>query len=332
MPSIEYGFWGKLKKSASASGRDGPFFVLAPMADVTDAAFRKIILETGRPDVFYTEFISAAGLASEKGRPRLIKNLEYSESEHPIVAQFFGSNPEHFRICAKLARERGFDGIDINMGCPDRKVIKQGAGIGLSKSPMLAKEIIAAAKEGAGDLPVSVKTRLGYFDIDLRWIEELFSTEIPVLILHGRTMKEMSKVPAHWDVISEVARRGKERGILVVGNGDVMSYQEGQQRAQESGVDGIMVGRGIFQNPWLFNPSIRLKDISIEQRLELLLKHTKLFVDLWGSDKSFDLMKKFYKIYIAGWDGAKKLRAAVMETKSEEEVRGIIQEYLRSSQ
>jgi nifR3 family TIM-barrel protein len=311
---MEYGFWGTLKK---------PFFILAPMADVTDAAFRRIILEVGRPDVFYTEFISTDGLMSA-GRDRLMKDLLFMPDERPIVAQFFGSKPESFLKVAELARELGFDGIDINMGCPDRKVVKQGSGIGLCKTPELAKEIILATKEGAKGIPVSVKTRLGLNTIDLSWVQAILDTKIPALTIHG-TMKEMSKVPAHWDVIADVAKMGHEAGTLVVGNGDIMGYQDGIEKARQSGVDGLMVGRAIFQNPWLFNPNINPESITKEQRLELLLRHTRLFVKFWEDRKSFDLMKKFFKVYVSGWDGAKDLRTALMETKNLEQVEQLLQ-------
>lgn len=323
---MNYGFWEKVKAGRVAQGE--PFFVLAPMADVTDAAFRRIILECGRPDVFYTEFVSADGLMSV-GRERLMKDLIYSKDEHPIIAQFFGAHPETIRQSAQLARELGFDGVDINMGCPDKKVVKQGAGIGLSRTPELAKEIIAAAKEGAGDIPLSIKTRLGYSVIDLTWIRTLLQCKIPALIIHGRTMKEMSKVPAHWDVIKEIAAMAKDYGTLTIGNGDVMSREEGIIHARESGVDGIMVGRGIFHNPWFFNPSIDIEKVSQKERLELLLKHTRLFKDQWSDGKKFDILKKFYKVYVSGWDGAKELRIQLMNTKTSEEVEAIISHVLK---
>ncbi len=311
---MNYGFWEQLKK---------PFFVLAPMADVTDVAFRHIVAECGRPDVFYTEFVSCDGLCSA-GRERLLKDLIFTPDEHPIVAQFFGAHPKNFYECAKLARDLGFDGIDINMGCPDRKVVKQGAGIGLSKTPELAREIIAATREGANGLPVSVKTRLGLHAIDFEWIRTLLETDIPALTVHGRTMKEMSKVPAHWDVIGEIARMAHERGTLVIGNGDVMSRQEGLEKAAEYGVDGIMVGRGIFHNPWFFNPAIDLAVVTPRQRLDLLLDHTRRFVGQWGPSKNFDVLKRFYKIYISGWDGAKDLRVRLMSVHTLQKVEEIV--------
>jgi len=318
---MEYGFWGKLKK---------PFFALAPMADVTDVAFRHIVAQCGRPDVFYTEFVSADGLCS-RGRDRLIKDLVFSSDERPIVAQFFGSTPENFLECAKLAREMGFDGIDINMGCPAGKVVKQDAGIGLCKDPKLAQEIIAATQEGARDLPVSVKTRLGLAKPQLdTWIAPLLEMKIPALVIHGRTKAEMSKVPAHWDLIGEVAAMGHEVGTLVVGNGDVMSYQDGLEKADQYGVDGIMVGRGVFHNPWIFDPKIDPAAIPPKQRLALLLDHTRRFTEQWTDpatgklQKNFDVLKRFYKIYVTGWDGAKDLRTQLMGCKTASEVQEVI--------
>lgn len=318
---MNYGFWEKLNK---------PFFVLAPMADVTDVAFRHVVAQCGRPDVFYTEFVSADGLCS-RGRDRLIKDLVFTPDERPIIAQFFGSTPENFLECAKLAREMGFDGIDINMGCPAGKVVKQDAGIGLCKNPKLAQEIILATKEGAGGLPVSVKTRLGLNKPQLdTWIAPLLETKIPALIIHGRTKVEMSKVPAHWDLIGEIAAMGHDTGTLVIGNGDVLSHQDGLEKAQRYGVDGIMVGRGVFHNPWIFDPAIDPTTISPRHRLELLLDHTHRFIEQWTDPmtgrliKNFDVLKRFYKIYVSGWDGAKDLRVQLMGAKNPDEVRAVI--------
>ncbi len=323
---MAYGFWDTLAK---------PFFVLAPMADVTDVPFRTIVVHCGRPDVFYTEFVSAHGLASD-GRARLMQDLVIGPHDHPIVAQFFGTWPEHLYAAGKLARELGFDGVDINMGCPDRAIVKQGAGIALAKTPELAKNLIAALREGAGGLPVAVKTRLGLYRTDEMetWIPTLLEAKPDVLIVHGRTMKEMSKVPAHWDLIGKAATWAHGAGVLCVGNGDVVSCRQGLKLAETHGVDGIMVGRGIFQNPWMFGPDAE-REHSPRERLDLLLKHADLWVKQWGDTKSFDLMKKFFKMYASGWPasadrpGAHELRKQLMETKSAEGVRTIVGEYLK---
>lgn len=315
------------------------------MADVTDQPFRQIILRTGRPDVFFVEFVSADGLASEKGYPKLIKYLGFKENERPIVAQFFGARPENFYKAAKLARELGFDGIDVNMGCPERKVVKMGAGIGLCRSPELAKEIIAATREGArstglgqaGDLPVSVKTRLGLERIDMDWLKMLLELKLPALAIHLRTMKEASKVPAHWEVMAEVAKMRNDISpdTLLIGNGDVMRMAEGREKAINAGIEGVMLGRGVFHNPWVFNESVDPLSISPRQRLELLLEHTRLFTEHWGPSTSsgqaarnFDTLKRFFKIYVSHWPDAIDLRAKLMETKNASQVEALVSGYL----
>lgn len=305
-------FWKQLKK---------PFFVLAPMADVTDMAFRQIINDTGRPDVFYTEFVSADGLCSEKGRPKLLPHLTFKDNERPIVAQFFGSKPENFYACAQLAVELGFDGIDINMGCPVGKIVKQDSGAGLILNPQLAQEIIRETKRGAGNLPVSVKTRIGYNAIDTEnWVSKLIEAEPAAIILHGRTQKEMSKVPAHWDEIGKAVKLCHAAGITIIGNGDIMSYAEGLNKAKEYDLDGIMIGRGVFQNPWIFNPEIDPASKTPAERIEILKKHIQHFVELWGDDKNFDVMKRFVKVYIKDWDGAKTLRDELMTKRNAPEI------------
>lgn len=325
-------FWTELKK---------PIFALAPMANVTDAAFRFIIAkyskfggrdigdgsqvslpfrsppgaDVGGPDVFFTEFTSCDGLMSA-GRDKLLVDLKYSPGEHPIVAQFFGSVPENFRACAALARELGFDGVDINMGCPDRAVEKQGAGAALIKNPELAKKLIQAAKEGAGDLPVSVKTRLGYNKIILEeWLPELLSETPAAITIHARTRKEMSAVPAHWDQVKRAVEIRDKMGsqTLILGNGDVQNLAEAQVRVRETGCDGVMIGRGIFGNPWLFCENAEIK---LTEKFRVMLEHTRLFETMFAGVKSFDVMKKHYKAYVAGFDGAKELRTALMEARS----------------
>ena len=287
---------------------------MAPMADVTDSAFRQVVLSCGKPDVFYTEFVSADGLCSEKGRPKLMPHLVFKKNERPIVAQFFGANPENFYKCAQLAVELGFDGIDINMGCPSGKIVKHDSGAGLIRTPELAKEIIRETKRGAGNLPVSVKTRIGYNKIVTEeWVLHLIEAKPAAIIIHGRTSKEMSKVPNHWDEIGKAAALCRKAGIPVIGNGDIASYSEGLEKSKQFGLDGVMVGRAIFSNPWFFNPSIDPAIKTLAEKIELLKKHIRLFTKLWGTNKNFDTMKKFFKIYISGWEGAKELRAKLMK-------------------
>ena len=306
VPPFFMNFWKQLKKT---------FFILAPMADVTDMAFRQIIIETGRPDVFFTEFVSADGLCSEKGRPKLLPHLKFGENERPIVAQFFGSKPENFYKCAQLAVELGFDGVDINMGCPAGKIVKQDSGAGLILNPALAQEIIYQTKRGAGKLPVSVKTRIGYNSIITEeWIPKLIEAKPAAIMIHGRTQKEMSKVPVHWDEIGKAAKLCHDAGIPIIGNGDVMSYQEGLDKAKEYNLDGIMIGRGVFQNPWIFSASGG--NHTPQEKINLLKKHIHNFLELWGDGKSFDVMKRFIKIYINDFEGAKTLRDELMTKRN----------------
>ena len=317
------GFWEKLKK---------PIFVLAPMADVTDAAFRRIIAKYGKPDVLWTEFVSADGLAlaPEEGRSKLLKDLEYTEGERPIVAQFFTSKPEHMRKAAELARSLGFDGVDINMGCPDKSIEKQGAGASMMKNPSLAREVIRAAKEGAGDLPVSVKTRIGYNKPELEsWLPEILKEELAVVTVHARTRKEMSKVSAKWEFVKRAVeiRNELKSSTLIFGNGDVKDLEEAKLRVEETGCDGVMLGRAIFGNPWLFSER---KDISIQEKLKVLVEHTQLFEELLGKYKNFAVMKKHFKAYVKDFDGAGDLRAKLMETTDTGGVSRVVEKYLKA--
>jgi len=325
---MERGFWEKLNK---------PIFALAPMADVTDATFRQIIAQYGKPDVMWTEFVSCDGLCSA-GRKNLLIDLKYSEAERPIVAQFFGATPKNFYICAKLAVELGFDGIDINMGCPDKNVVKQGAGAGLIRTPKLAQEIIYETKRGAGKLPVSVKTRAGDIENTIsKWLLYLLETNPVAITIHARTRKELSLVPARWDIISEAVKINREyygltkEKTLILGNGDVKNLEEAEERIMEIGADGIMFGRGIFGNPFLFNKKNR--KISIEEKLRVMIEHTKLFQKMFFNKKeerwikNFDIMKKHYKAYMQGFDGAKELRVKCMEAKNADEVEKIIMNF-----
>ena len=324
------GFWKQSK----------PIFVLAPMADVTDAAFRRIIAKYSKsydangalksgPDAMWTEFVSCDGLCSA-GKSALLKNLWFTAEERPIVAQFFGAKPENFYQCALLSQELGFDGIDINMGCPDKSVEKQKAGAALMRDHKLAQKIIAETKRGAGELPVSVKTRVGYDkDILDEWLPRLLETEPSAIIIHARTRQEMSLVPARWEDIAravEIARRydSSPDRARIIGNGDIKSLADAEEKARQSGADGAMIGRGIFGNPWFFNKEKDINTISLEEKLSVMLEHTFLFEKLFAGVKSFDTMKKHYKAYIHGFDGAKELRVKLMSARDAEDAERII--------
>lgn len=320
-------FWENLKNEKSSLGK--PFTVLAPMANVTDWAFRQIIIETGKPDVFYTEFISSDGIVAV-GKEKFKKELYFIENERPIVVQFFTSKPKNMYISAQLAVELGFDGIDINMGCPDKSVEKQGSGAALIKQPDVAVKIIREAVRGAGKIPISVKTRLGYDKPDTDWIKTLLETEISSLAIHGRTRKELSRVPAHWDEIEKVADLGSSYKKIIIGNGDVSSLEDLNKKAKVYGLDGIMVGRGIFDNPWFFSGK-KIDDPGL--RVKILIKHLQNFEILWGENKNFDTMKRFFKIYINKWPASmgvpasKNLRVEMMKAKNKREALSIIDKY-----
>jgi nifR3 family TIM-barrel protein len=311
-------FWSTLPK---------PFFALAPMADVTDAAFRRIITKYGKPDVLWTEFVAVDGLLSP-GRDILMRDLLYVPAERPIVAQIFGGNPEHFEKVAAFIATLGFDGIDINMGCPDRNVEKQGGGASLIKDPARAIDIILATKSGAPHLPVSVKTRVGYNTLELdTWIPKLLSTTPAALTIHARTRKEMSDVPAVWSHVRTVVEMAQGTGIRIIGNGDVVSLADGRAKALETGCDGIMIGRGIFGNPFLFSGR-DLSSLPLPERFAIMIEHTKLFMELLGDVKNFAVMKKHYKAYVNGFDGAKELRIALMDAESVAEVEEHVKKFL----
>jgi len=339
-------FWEKLPK---------PFFCLAPMADVTDAAFRSIICKYGKPDVTWTEFVSADGLSSA-GREALKIDLLYGEEERPIVVQLFSSHPEKMREAAKLCADLGFDGIDINMGCPDKSIEKQGAGAAMIKNQKMAGEIIQAVKDGIKDagknIPVSVKTRIGYNKNQIdEWVPFLLEQDIATLVIHARTRKEMSLVPARWEHVKEVVDIRNKMGVKtkIIGNGDVVNIDDGRRKCEETGCDGVMLGRAIFGNPWLFSSLIsqdsknsshftpegpyatkNFENLvpSLEEKLKVMIEHTKLFEKLLGKYKNFSIMKKHYKAYVNGFDGAKELRVKLMDAENAKEVELLVHSFL----
>lgn len=343
-------FWNTLPK---------PIIVLAPLANVTDASFRRVIAKysahtrkdgtIGGPDVMWTEFVSADGLirATEEGKKKLMADLLYTEAERPIVAQLFSSNPDHMEQASRLCLNLGFDGIDINMGCPDKTIEKQGCGSAMIKNPERAVEIIRAAKRGAESaskkIPVSVKTRIGYNKNELEtWLPVLLGENPAVITIHARTRKEMSKVPARWEhvkravlirneVQDELWQRNHpdQTRTLIFGNGDIESINEAYTKAEETNADGVMLGRAIFGNPWLFNTDRTINDVSIHERLTAMCEHTKLFEELLPF-KNFALMKKHYKAYVNNFDGAKELRALLMEEQDSEGVERVVNTFLRS--
>lgn len=315
-------FWQELKK---------PFFVMAPMADVTDAAFRALVVKRGAPDVFWTEFVSADGLyhtreiakMSDSENP-LMRDLTKSAVEHPIVCQVFSNKPNMIAYAAKVAAERGFDGVDINMGCPDRTIEKQGSGAAMMKSPEAARAVIRAAKE-ASNLPISVKTRIGYNKESIdQWLRVLLEEGPAALTVHLRTRKEMSLVPAHWELMARVIALRDEISptTRIIGNGDVTSIEEGKKLIEETGCDGAMIGRGMFGNPWVFTGK-KSKDIPLGLKLVALSELAHGFEAL-TPPKNFSVLKKHIKAFVTGFSGAAELRAELMQTESAAELDKII--------
>ncbi len=352
-----------------------PFITVAPMADVTDVAFRRMIAKysrhtradgtSGGPDVMWTEFVAADGLvrATPEGKKKLMADLYYDDSERPIVAQLFTRHPEHMEYAARLCLELGFDGIDINMGCPAGAIIDQGCGAAMIKTPDIAVAVIAAAKRGAqsdtSGIPVSVKTRLGYnVDQVEDWVPTLLATQPAALTIHARTRKEMSKVPARWERLERIVelRNQYAPATKIIGNGDVLSLVDAKEKAVTYGVDGIMVGRALFGNPWFFHPERQLPTrltalpthgvdrdtivasdtsnttvsyVTIKERLQVLVEHTTLFAELLPH-KNFAIMKKHYKAYVSGWPGAADLRVCLMEQPTPDAVASVVDDYLAS--
>lgn len=315
-------FWQQLER---------PFFVLAPMDDVTDAAFRWTIVKYGKPDVVWTEFVSADGLCHPDGRRAILPKLLFDEGERPIVAQLFSASPEKMREASAFVAGLGFDGIDINMGCPDKAINNQGAGASCIRNPEQAQNLIYAARGGvrdAGkDIPISVKTRLGWDADELEvWLPALLVAEPAVVTMHGRTRKERSKAPARWDRIARAVEIAKGSGALIIGNGDVRDIAQGRKLVAETGVDGVMLGRAVFGNPWLFDE--QKTSVSVEERLRVMVEHTRLFDELLGGKKSFDLMKKHFVAYVSDFHRAKDLRVQLMGARNADEVARVVGNFL----
>lgn len=317
-----------------------PNFSLAPMEDVTDTAFREVILqtaETGKLHLLFSEFTSVEGLCHEIGHDKVKHRLHINESEKgllkeknvKLIAQIWGKDPEKYYKAAQfIAKETDFDGIDINMGCPVKNVVKNGCCSALITQPELAKEIILATKE-ATNLPLSVKTRIGFKQIVTEsWISHLLQLPIDALTIHGRIQKQMSEGVADWNEIAKAVKLRDELApqIKIIGNGDVESYQEGLDKCETYGVDGVMIGRGIFKNPWFFHPG--MKDVSVDDKLNLLKEHTRLFEATWGRSKNFAILRRFFKIYTHGFREASTLRNDLMTTANADDVYHAVDDFI----
>jgi tRNA-dihydrouridine synthase len=322
-------FWQTIQK---------PIIALAPMEDVTDTVFREVVLSVSDVDalkVVFTEFTSTDGLCHEKGRAKVIERLMVNASElellksrnTKLVAQIWGSDPEKFRKSARLISEMQlFDGIDINMGCPVKKVVKNRSCANLINFPEQAKEIIYATAEST-PLPVSVKTRIGFSRINTEeWIGHLLETAPKAITVHGRTRKMMSNGPALWDEIGKAVALRNQTGssTIMIGNGDVSSYPEAMERIQQFGVEGVMVGTGVFKNPWMFNKYP--VEIDILNRISLMRKHITLYRNTWGNGKDYNVLKRFFKIYLNGFNGAAHWRDRFMRANGFVEALGLLGE------
>ncbi len=318
-------FWHTCKK---------PLVVMAPMADVTDAAFRALVAKCGAPSVFWTEFLSADGLyhtreikkMKDEENP-LMRDLQFSKNEHPIVAQLFTSQPEMMHYAVKLVAKLGFDGVDINMGCPDRAIERQGCGSAMIKTPERAVEVIRAAQE-ASELPVSVKTRVGYNKESLdEWLPILLEANPAVVTLHLRTRKQMSLVPADWELMKKAVkiRNRVNPSVLLIGNGDIADLEDAKRKIEESGCDGAMIGRGMFGNPWVF-AGRKSEEISLEEKLSALVELAYGFEKI-SPAKNFAILKKHIKAFVTGFDGASELRTHLMDVDSATEMERIVSSY-----
>lgn len=313
-------FWRDLPK---------PFFVLAPMEDVTNVVFRHVVAEAARPDVFFTEFTNTESYCHPEGIFSVRGRLTFTEDEQPMVAHIWGNKPEHFREMSIGMAEQGFKGVDINMGCPVPNVAAKGKGSGLIRYPDNAADVIQAAK--AGGLPVSVKTRLGYTHVDewRGWLTHVLQQDVANLSIHLRTKKEMSAVEAHWELIPDIMALRDEIApdTLITINGDIPDHQTGMELATKYGVDGVMIGRGIFTNPFAFETEPR--EHSSKELFDLLRLHLDLH-DKYSTEIepiSFKPLRRFFKIYIRGIRGGGELRNQLMTTETTDEVRALLNEF-----
>ena len=311
-------FWDKLTGNAEL---DGGFSCLAPMDGVTDCVFRQVVMRAARPDVFFTEFTNVDSYVSERGRANALARLRYLAPEQPIVAQIWGNKPDHFHQTALGLKQLGYQALDINMGCPDRHVVANGGGSDLIRHPALAKDLVRASKNCG--LAVSVKTRLGYTHPDeyQDWLAVLLAEELDALTIHLRTKKDMSKVDARSAYVEPIIQMRNQlapKTKLII-NGDIKDIADGKKYIK-LGADGIMIGRGVFQNPFCFE--LKPRAHTREELFKLLGFHLDLYEQ--SQDMPYEALKRFFKIYINNFPSAANIRASLMETHSLSEARKIL--------
>ncbi len=306
--------------------------VLAPMDDVTETVFRRVVQACAPADLMFTEFVNVDALCSA-GRTAALRRLRFETAENPLIAQIWGKTPENFYTVANELVDMGFDGVDINMGCPDKSVVKNAAGGGMIKYPDQALEVIRATRDGlAGRLPLSVKTRIGFNEYDEAWLGAILNEKLNMLSIHLRTVKEMSKVPAHWEWAGRVRTLRDELSpdTLLVGNGDVTSYAEAQKLALKYGYDGVMIGRGVFYDPFVFAKESPWPTLSARDKVLIFKKHVRLFRETWqDGERPIAPLNKFCKIYVNDFPSAKDYRVRLMSCGSAMELETTIDQILK---
>lgn len=344
------GFWKDLPR---------PIVGLSPMDGVTDAAMRKIVSKYGDPSVIFTEFVSAEGIKA--GAVKLLSELIYSEEERPVVAQLFGTDTEAFYISTMVVCALGFDGVDINMGCPSKSVAGRGGGAGLIKKPELAREIVEVVKKGIEDwvgdvelkdiglseemvkevekmkkekglkkrveIPVSVKTRIGYESKEEveEWMKTVVGFGVAAVSLHGRTFRQMYRGEADWEVIGKMSKFFKDKETLFLGNGDVKRREDVDEKVKKYGVDGVLIGRAAMGNPFVFKEGS--EKLEYKKRLKIAIEHARVYEEIFGKDW-FLPMRKHLAWYAKGFEGVGELRSKLVRTESADEVEKLIKEYL----
>jgi len=362
-------FWQNITK---------PIIGLSPMDGITDASFRYITAKHGGPDVTLTEFVN---IQSAFYSPQtLLKDFSYCEIERPVAAQIYGKTPEFFYKVAHVVCELGFDGLDINMGCPAKNVAAAGCGAALIRTPELACEIIRAAKQGVYDwstgrtlvdielredlieqvklanrlrwgrdaleerrlIPVSLKTRLGYDRVIIaQWLRILLDEGLAAISLHGRTLQQGYKGKADWEAIARAVEIAKGSGTLILGNGDVQGLPEALRRVRETGVDGVLIGRGAQGDPWLFRDKDRLKlafgkggdfvfdptPVDLTERFRVIVEHSEHFERLCGRQR-FMAMRKHLTWYCRNFRGAAEMRAKMTRANSAADVRRCLEDFV----
>lgn len=312
-------FWKRLDK---------PFFILAPMEDITDIIFRKVIAKAASPDVFFTEFTNSEAFCNSKDNRNLGGRLMFDYDEQPIVAHIWGDNPIYFKEMSVKLAKMGFAGIDLNMGCPAPNVFKHGRGAGLILRKDTAANLIEASK--AGGIPVSVKTRLGNANISewKDWLKHLLQQDIANLSIHLRTKVEMSKYNAHWELIPDIVtlRNKIAPNTLLTINGDIADYESGIKLVNKYGFDGVMIGRGIFNNPYAFEK--KAKEHSQKELINLFRYHLDLYDKYTEIEPHLSKpLDRFVKIYIRDIKGAKQLRTQITSIKNTQEIRDILNKF-----